>query len=163
MSMDADGLVAAYLDGELDGGEARRLEERLHEPEVAVALSRELALRSWLENVGPHQPPQDLTRQLERAVTTRRADEREAPKAEAGRFGALRAALAGMSWMARGPAMAVAQHGVPIYGLRSATEGLGTVGYAMVPLNVGRAPRKKRAALKKRSLASLAWRLWRRK
>ena len=156
-------LITAYLDGELDGDEARRLEVRLHEPEIAATLSRELALRDWLQQVGPEAPPEELNLRLEVAVTSEAAELPSTEEREPARFPALQAALAGMSWMARGPAMALSTQGLPVYGASEATLAFRSVGYAVAPLTSGRKARKKKPVSKKRRLGSLAWKLLQRK
>lgn len=163
MSDDLDTLIAAYLDGDLDSDEARRVEERLHEPELASALSEELALRSYLQDLGPESPPEDLLEELELCVTSR--PEAKAAKPETVRFATLQAALGGMSWMARGPAMAVpVQARVPSAPRAGeATQALGSAGLKVASFAARRAFGKKKPPSRARKIGSLAWKLWRRK
>lgn len=163
MTADLDTLIAAYLDGELDGDDARRVEERLHEPELASALAEELALRSYLRDLGPDLPPEDLIEELGLAVTSR--PEAKPAAREAGVFPTLQAALAGMSWMARGPAMAVPVQvqGVSSRTAEEATHAIGSASLKVASLAARRAFGKKKPPSRARKLGSLAWKLWRRK
>jgi anti-sigma factor RsiW len=165
MSADLDTLIAAYLDGELDSDAARQVEEQLQEPELAETLSQELALRSYLGDLGPEMPPEDLIEELELTVTERPAAEPSEPGAV--RFPTLQAALSGMSWMARGPALAVPVP-VPVpdaSALRAgeATHALGSASFKVASFAARRAFGKRKPRSRARRLGTLAWNLWRRK
>lgn len=162
MSFEHEALISAYLDGELDGEDGRRLEARLHEPMFATALARELALRSYLQNLSPEMAPEGLLDELELAVTRARPKEPEGV-----RFPAIQAALAGMSWMARGPAMAAMAVPVPVQeasarGASQATYALGSASLKMMSFAARRAFGPKKPPSRVHQLGSFVWKLWRR-
>ena len=55
----------AYLDGELETSEARRLERELASSEAARALAEELLVRDLLRALGPEAPPAGLCERIE--------------------------------------------------------------------------------------------------
>jgi anti-sigma factor RsiW len=125
MSQELEERIDAYLEGALSPEEAERFEQELLDPEVAGLFAEALMLREMLASAPPDGPPEDLIGLIEATLEVERAEEAET----APRFGRTRAVLSGMSWMYRGPAMAVAP------GSREAISGMGTVRYALGPLN----------------------------
>lgn len=100
MQEDYAELISAYLDGELTAEQSGEVERHLLEPAMRSALARELALRDWLQSVGPDTAPPDLLRELERAVVAEGKRSGEGRKLSA--LSALWAALSGTGSVARG-------------------------------------------------------------
>jgi anti-sigma factor RsiW len=125
MSQKLEERIDAYLEGALSPEEAYRFEQELLDPEVAGLFSEALMLREMLASMPPDQPPEELIELIEATLEVERAEEAEPVP----RFGRTRAALSGFSWMYRGPAMAVGPGG------RETISGLGTIRYALGPLN----------------------------
>jgi anti-sigma factor RsiW len=140
MNQELDERIEAYLDGLLSGEQAAAFERELTRPEVAAAFAEALALRQLLAEAPPEQPPAGLIEQIELDLgvapgvpaTPRRAQpgrEQRLPRA--------RAALHGLGWSLRGPALALA-HAAPGTTARdsaaAAGRGLRTVRLALGPL-----------------------------
>jgi hypothetical protein len=140
MNQELDERIEAYLDGLLSGEQAAAFERELTRPEVAAAFAEALALRQLLAEAPPEQPPAGLIEQIELDLgvapgvpaTPRRAQpgrEQRLPRA--------RAALHGLGWSLRGPALALA-HAAPGTTARdsaaAAGRGLRTVRHALGPL-----------------------------
>ena len=149
MSQKLEERIDAYLEGALSPEEADRFERELLDPEVAGLFAEALMLREMLASMPPDQPPEELIEQIEATLEVERAEE----AARAPRFGRTRAALEGFSWMYRGPAMAVGSGG------RETVSGLGTIRYALGPLNRPAKPKTEKPPKKP------LWRriLWRKK
>ena len=123
-------LVESYLDGQLAPEETAAFERRLLEPAVAEAFGEALMLRALLADLPPDQAPEELVASLEAALV---ADVRLARKPT--RMPRLRAALAGMSWMVRGPAQAIpAAAAANSAQARPVRGSLNTMRYALGPL-----------------------------
>ncbi len=149
MNQELDDRIEAYLDGLLSGEQAAAFERELTRPEVATAFSETLALRGLLAEAPPEQPPAGLIEQIEQALGVapgatgaprrpERSGEQRLPRA--------RAALRGLGWSLRGPALALA-NAAPTTAARdsaaAAGQGLRTVRYALGPLQRGRAEAEK--------------------
>jgi anti-sigma factor RsiW len=149
MSQKLEERIDAYLEGALPPDEAGRFEQELLDPEVAGLFAEALMLREMLASAPPDQPPEELIELIEATLEVERVEEAE----PAPRFGRTRAALSGMSWVYRGPAMAVVPGG------REALSGMSTIRYALGPLNRPSKPKTEKPP--KRPL----WRriLWRKK
>lgn len=122
-------LAESYLDGLLPPQETAAFERRLLEPAVADAFREALMLRALLAEMPPDAAPEELVASLEAALV---ADVRLVRKAA--RMPRLRAALAGMSWMVRGPAQALAPASAASGGPEATAKGLSTLRYALGPL-----------------------------
>lgn len=122
-------LVESYLDGLLSLAETAAFERRLLEPAVAEAFREALMLRALLADMPPDTAPEALVASLEAALV---ADVRLARKAA--RMPRLRAALAGMSWMVRGPAQALGPASTASGGSEAVEAGMSTWRYALGPL-----------------------------
>jgi anti-sigma factor RsiW len=157
MSQKLEERIDAYLEGALPPDEAGRFEQELLDPAVAGLFAEALRLREMLASAPPDRPPEELIELIESTLEVERVEESE----PAPRFGRARAALSGMSWVYRGPAMAVVPGG------REALSGMSTIRYALGPLN--RPAKPKKPSSKKRSRAAKTaeplWRriLWRKK
>ena len=149
MSQKLEERIDAYLEGALSPEEAERFEQELLDPEVAGLFAEALMLREMLASAPPDQPPEELIELIEASLEVERAEEAEPVP----RFGRTRAVLSSMSWMYRGPAMAVAPGG------REAISGMGTIRYALGPLNRTAKPKPEKPPKKP------LWRriLWRKK
>lgn len=149
MNQKLEERIDAYLEGALSPEEADRFEQELLDPEVSGLFAEALMLREMLASMPPDRPPEELIGMIEASLEVERAEE----AARAPRFGRTRAVLSGMSWMYRGPAMAVAPGG------REAYSGMGTIRYALGPLNRPSKPKAEKP--RKKPL----WRriLWRKK
>lgn len=149
MSQKLEERIDAYLEGVLPPEEAERFEQELLDPDVAGLFAEALMLREMLASMPPDQPPGELIEQIEASLEVQRAED----AAPVPRFGRTRAALAGFSWMYRGPAMAVAPGG------REALSAMGTIRYALGPLNRPAKPKAEKPPKKP------LWRrvLWRKK
>ncbi|MBI5498857.1 MAG: zf-HC2 domain-containing protein [Deltaproteobacteria bacterium] len=96
-----DERIEAYLDGTLEGEEARRFERDLVQPEVTAALREALLLREILRSTLPDEAPAGLAGRIERELGVAAPPAREA--ARGSRFPVARAALGGAAWAWRGP------------------------------------------------------------
>jgi hypothetical protein len=131
-------LVESYLDGLLSPQDTARFERRLLEPAVADAFREALLIRQLLADMPPDQPPAELVASLEAALVAHPDLVRKAM-----RLPRLRAALSGMSWMVRGPALALPAAAAARGGSQAPVrEGLSTLRYALGPLAVGSGQRK---------------------
>jgi len=149
MSQKLEERIDAYLEGALSPEEAERFEQELLDPQVAGLFAEALMLREMLAGMPPDQPPGELIELIEESLDVQRAED----AAQVPRFGRTRAVLSAMSWMYRGPAMAVAPGG------REALSGMGTIRYALGPLNRPAKPKEEKKPKKP------LWRrvLWRKK
>ena len=143
----------SYIDGSLSRDEARAFERDLAEkPEVARALHSALMLRELLRSIPPTSPPEGLEEKISGALAlggeaASQHEQRLLPRA--------RAALAGLSWSVRGPAMAFGSLGSaePVAG------GLSQARWILGPLGAPREakPKPPSRPMWRRALA-LAWR-----
>ena len=149
MSQKLEERIDAYLEGALPPEEAERFEQELLDPAVAGLFAEALMLRELLAGAPPDRPPEELIERIEASLEVQRAEDAKPVP----RFGRTRVVLSGMSWMYRGPAMAVAPGG------SEALSGLGTIRYALGPLNRPAKPKQEKPPKKP------LWRrlLWRKK
>jgi hypothetical protein len=145
-----DQWVEDYLEGHLPPAEAARFERSLTHPKVAAAFREILALRELLRALPPDAPPAELVAKLEETLRVAQAAGVIRPE----RYPRLRAALQGLGWTVRGPALALATGGAlrpsedRSPGTREALAGLATIGYSLGPITAtrtGAAPRKRPA------------------
>jgi anti-sigma factor RsiW len=123
----------AYLEGDLPPAEALAFERELAEGGAASrALAEALEMRELLRSLPPVVPPPGLEERIAAALPT--GPRRERRRADpAGAAGALRSALAGLSWAVRGPAGALG-------GAAPAASGISRVRWALGPLSAQLAP-----------------------
>jgi anti-sigma factor RsiW len=130
-------LADAYLDGDLSREEAMAFERDLAvRPETAAALSSALALRELLAGLPPLAPPKGLTDRIAGALPLRRETAKRAAGAPEG-HSAAGAALAGVSWLFRLPAMAAMGAAATA---TSTGSGISQVRWALGPLGASQAP-----------------------
>jgi anti-sigma factor RsiW len=133
-------LADAYLDGDLLREEAMAFERDLAvRPETAAALSSALALRELLAGLPPLAPPKGLTDRIAGALPLRREKAKRAAGAPGSDDGhsAIGAALAGVSWVFRLPAMAAMGAAATA---TSTGSGISQVRWALGPLGAPQAP-----------------------
>lgn len=129
-------LADAYLDGDLSRDEALSFERDLAvRPEVAAALSSALALRELFAALPPLKPPAGLTARITRLLPLRH--ERQEKRPSGAEPSAAGAALAGVSWLYRMPALAA--QGAAASAM-TAGAGLSQVRWALGPLGASPAP-----------------------
>ncbi len=116
--MTTDERIQAYLDGTLPADEAAVFERELTDPEVSRRFGEELFLRELMRDMGP-EVPEGLAERLAAALPLAAAE----PEGE--RLPRLRAALDGVGWAVRGPAMAFSA-GPGVVGGREAISGVRT-------------------------------------
>jgi len=123
-------LADAYLDGDLPREEALAFERDLAvRPEAATALAEAVSLRELLAGLPPLTPPAGLAERIASALPLRKTREREK-----GDISPVWAALAGLSWTVRGPAVAALGAALPA---APASAGMAQLRWALGPLGAG--------------------------
>ncbi len=153
----------AYLEGVLSPEATSAFERDLARPEVAEVFREALLLRELIRASTADQVPEGLEERIAESLGLDPETVKE--KLRTARFVRTRTALRDMSWMVRGPAMAMAgvQVGAkPGDTARQVRDGLSTVRFAAAPVEMVRPrgesePKKKGPPLWQRAL-KLAWR-----